>query len=51
MAGSRRFRRAARLSPTGAMITEYPLEHLPYGPTTNPSTSRSGPPPRHSTCH
>jgi hypothetical protein len=39
--------RAARLGLSGAMITEYRLEHRRYD---NPSASRSGPPPRRSNC-
>jgi hypothetical protein len=44
--GIKELERAARLGLAGAMITEYPLEHR----CDQPSTSRSGPPPRRSTC-
>ena len=45
--GIKELERAARLGLSGAMITEYPLEHRRYD---QPSTSRSGPPPRRSIC-
>jgi predicted TIM-barrel fold metal-dependent hydrolase len=41
--GVRELERAAHLGLAGAMITEIAV-------TTSPSTSRSGPPPRRSTC-
>ena len=46
--GIKELERSARLGLGGAMNTEYPSS---TGAMTNPSTSRSGPPPRRSTCH
>jgi len=45
--GIKELERAARLGLAGAMITSI---RSSTGATTNPSTSRSGPPPRRSIC-
>jgi hypothetical protein len=46
--GIKELERTARLGLAGAMITEI---RSSTGATTNPSTSRTRPPPRRSTCH